>query len=43
MVKEKRNEKLEKALALLKGSDFDLSKMFEEDGLLKHLTKRLVE
>jgi putative transposase len=43
MAKEKQNEALEKALDLLEGSDFELSKIFEEDGLLKHLTKRLVE
>lgn len=43
MLKENKNEALEKALDILEGSDYDLSKLFEDDGLLKHLTKRLVE
>ena len=40
---QKQNEAMDQAIDLLINNDTDVSTLFKEDGLLKELTKRLVE
>ncbi|KJV81604.1 transposase domain protein [Rickettsia hoogstraalii str. RCCE3] len=40
---EKQNAAMNQAIDLLINNDTDVSSLFKEDGLLKELTKRLVE
>lgn len=40
---EKQNAAMDQAIDLLINNDTDISTLFKEDGLLKELTKRLVE
>ena len=40
---QKQNDAMNQAIDLLINSDTDISTIFKEDGLLKQLTKRIVE
>ena len=40
---QKQNAAMDQAIDLLINNDTDVSTLFKEDGLLKELTKRLVE
>nr|WP_250312276.1 transposase [Rickettsia endosymbiont of Oedothorax gibbosus] len=42
-MRHKQNEAMNQAIDLLINNDTDISTLFKEDGLLKQLTKRLVE